>query len=403
VSVNNGAHVVTRDTDSADNQTVVAVGKRVGNCEMGVLANYDNTSPTYYLWWLVQNSATLYRSAGGGFTSLGSYAFTFSNDTYFRFGITTQTDGSNKIVTGWLDDGGTYTARVGPVTTSTLYTNGLAGIRAFPYSGPGTGSFDWWAFNTVPSISTLDPSSGPPGGGTAVSVVGADFGDSAAVTFTGAGAGTSYTFIDATHFNITSPAGSSGLVAPVTYFFGEAQGAFVYQGGGADFTYHTNTFTASPTHTSTPTISATFTDTPTPTISATFTPTHTPTISATDTGTFTITQTSTFTPTFTRTHTMTFTLTPTPVGTAIPLLGIETSLGFDQVFRMNSDGTSKTIITTDNFDKRNPIWIDGGSRIMYGSQIDGTWSILSCWPDNTGCVTVGSSSSFDEWPGAPWP
>jgi phospholipase C len=73
-----------------------------------------------------------------------------------------------------------------------------------------TGSADRFRFAPAPTVSDVSPGKGPTGGGTTVTITGANFGEASAVTFGSAGA--SFTLASGTSITATSPAQPPGTV-----------------------------------------------------------------------------------------------------------------------------------------------------------------------------------------------
>ena len=93
----------------------------------------------------------------------------------------------------------------GPVVVS--YT--LSGAEASFYVTPASGSIT--VSSPVPMVSSISPATGPTGGGTSVTLTGANFTGATAVRF-GATAATSFTVNSATSITVTAPAGPAGTV-----------------------------------------------------------------------------------------------------------------------------------------------------------------------------------------------
>ncbi len=177
-----------------------------------------------------------------------------------------------------------------------------------------------------PSVSTVSPSAGVTGGGTPVTITGANFVSGATVTIGGVAA-TGVSVGSSTSITATTGAHAAILVDvvvenPDNQAF-TAVGVYTYTSGGPTATpTQTPTSTPTQTPTSTPTMTPTVpptstpTLTPTPTRTPTWTPTMTPTVPPTSTPT--LTPTPTRTPTWT--PTMTPTVPPTPTPTATPTL-----------------------------------------------------------------------------------
>ena len=93
-------------------------------------------------------------------------------------------------------------------------------------------TFQAAAASTVPFVSSVSPNSGPPAGGTAVTITGTNFAGGATVTF-GSAAATNVTVVNSTTITATTPAGSAGAVT-VTVTVGGQSGSLA-----SGFTYAT--------------------------------------------------------------------------------------------------------------------------------------------------------------------
>lgn len=178
----NTEHILVRDTDTSDDMTVESRSRRVGDSEYGPGANrQDDTN--YYLWYAWTSSAKFalfVRTTGGGFSEVCGYGVSPADSTWYNMKITTQTDGSNKILNAYLDG----ILRCGPVTTATKMVNGDAMYRTLPYGGPvGKSEHEWFAFDLSLGATSIDPTLGRHSGGEAVTVTGTSFGDEMQLDF----------------------------------------------------------------------------------------------------------------------------------------------------------------------------------------------------------------------------
>lgn len=88
--------------------------------------------------------------------------------------------------------------------------------------GPGAGGGSIAPPTSAPSVASLSPTSGPIAGGTAVTIIGTQFGGATAVAF-GATAAASFIVVSATVINAVSPAHAAGAVdVRVTNSFGQS-------------------------------------------------------------------------------------------------------------------------------------------------------------------------------------
>lgn len=225
-----------RNTDTSTNQTVEARAKHsnlTGSDSFGVVANWVDVN-NQYLAIAEPGVWQLYTVIAGAFTVVGSAGSTISNDTYYRVKLTTVTDGSNKTLNLYV--GGTLT--LGPIT-ATLIAGTSAGMWFRTTTAGDLGTFDWWAFNTAPTISTILPIGGASASGTSVTITGTDFGDGMAVTF-GGQAGTSVVVTPTTSLTVTTPTNRSTTKDDVIVKFGTSgseeytattTGGFIFGGG----------------------------------------------------------------------------------------------------------------------------------------------------------------------------
>ena len=91
---------------------------------------------------------------------------------------------------------------------------GTAGAKDVVVTTPGgaattTGGYTYTSPSTIPTITTISPSSGTTSGGTVLTLVGTNFTGATSVTFGGA-AGTALTVNSATQLTVTTPAGTAG-------------------------------------------------------------------------------------------------------------------------------------------------------------------------------------------------
>jgi hypothetical protein len=78
-----------------------------------------------------------------------------------------------------------------------------------------------FTYVTVPTVSSVSPSNGPPAGGTAVTITGTNFATGATVTF-GTAAATNVVVVSATSITATTPAGSAGAVTVTVTVSGQS-------------------------------------------------------------------------------------------------------------------------------------------------------------------------------------
>jgi len=167
----------------------------------------------------------------------------------------------------------------------------------------------------APTITVINPISGPTVGGNVMTITGTDF-ILYPVSVTIGGNAAPVMSVSGTSITVTVPAGTVGPANVVVSTASGTSNSAVYTYADPTAT-NTATDTPTPTNTNTPTATATETFTPTATATETFTPTatatetFTPTATATETFTPTATATETFTPTATSTETFTPTATAT--------------------------------------------------------------------------------------------
>lgn len=217
--------VTVRDTDTNDEADLQARCKRTGDCEFGIITNYQDSSNYYLFYFQVsQGFYKIFRKTTGSFTELGSYTVTPTSGTNYVIRATSENSGANKSLSAYIDG----VLRIGPVSTSTKYSDGQCGIRTFPFGGLGTASFDWFAPNTSIVASSISPASGPPIGGTEVTVTGSDIGDGS-LLYMGPDQATGVTTTPNTTIAGTTPANANGGTVDVTVKFGTS-GSEEYSG-----------------------------------------------------------------------------------------------------------------------------------------------------------------------------
>jgi hypothetical protein len=101
--------------------------------------------------------------------------------------------------------------------TTTAHAAGSANVVVTTPAGTGTGVnlFTFVAPATVPTVTAVTPNSGPPGGGTGVTITGTNFIGTTAVMF-GGNAATGVTVISSSSITALSPAGSGTIDVTVT-------------------------------------------------------------------------------------------------------------------------------------------------------------------------------------------
>ena len=200
-----GEALIVRNTDTADQADVQSRMKRVGLCEYGIIANFQDNN-NYYLWF-AQTSAgrfALFRKTGGSFFTLGTHVVSPPNNTFKIMRLETINTGPNKTLKAYLDGVNVITSVI-----SNFIGAEQAGIRMFAFGGECR--TDWWTLNTVLGINSVTPNAGPPVGGDNVSINGTDFGDSALVFFDNIAA-TSVVITPTTTITCDTPAHDPGKV-----------------------------------------------------------------------------------------------------------------------------------------------------------------------------------------------
>ncbi|MBB4836950.1 hypothetical protein HNP52_000001, partial [Sphingomonas kyeonggiensis] len=108
----------------------------------------------------------------------------------------------------------TYTINSNTQITATSPANS-AGTYDITVTTPGgtsaTSASDQYTYVAAPTVSSVSPIAGPTGGGTAVTITGANFSGATAVTFGGTAA-TGYTVMSGTQIIANAPAGAAGTV-----------------------------------------------------------------------------------------------------------------------------------------------------------------------------------------------
>lgn len=215
--VGTGEHVAFRDTDTSDDATVDTRVRRDGTVEFGVLANGQN-STTYYTWYSQTSTSKFVifvRTTGAGFTNVCTYNVLATDLQWYRMRLTTETDGSNKILNAYLDE----VLRCGPVTTATQHSNGQGGFVAWPYGTPGDVDHEWFAYDTVMTATDISPKFGPRAGGDSVTITGTNFVDKVEVTIGGVAA-TNESLSPTTVVTADVPANAAGGSGDVVVGFG---------------------------------------------------------------------------------------------------------------------------------------------------------------------------------------
>ena len=100
-----------------------------------------------------------------------------------------------------------------------------------PGGTSATGAADRFSYGSVPTVTSVNPNSGPPAGGTSVTITGNNFTGATAVKFGGNAAG-SFTVNSATQITAASPAGTGTVDVTVT-----TPGGTSATGAGDQFTY----------------------------------------------------------------------------------------------------------------------------------------------------------------------
>ena len=212
-----------RDTDTATDQTVHGRGKHTnvsGSNSFGLVANYTNAS-NFYLFIAEPGTWSLYVVSGGAYNLVGSAAVTISNNTYYVLKMTTANSGSDKVINCYANG----TLVIGPITTATQFGNLPGGMWHRDTTSAATGTWDWWAFNTAPVISSA--TSVPTTGGTST-ITGTDFGDGTLTYLDGTLA--TATVTPNTSIAATAPASATGVKeVDVTVKFGTS--------GSEEYTY----------------------------------------------------------------------------------------------------------------------------------------------------------------------
>jgi IPT/TIG domain/Bacterial Ig domain len=110
-------------------------------------------------------------------------------------------------------DGSAFSACSSPASYSGLSQgNHTFSVKAQDTSGNQSPAATFsWTVSAAPTVSSVSPNNGPPAGGTAVTIIGANFVAGATVTF-GTAAASNVVVVSATQITATTPAGSAGAV-----------------------------------------------------------------------------------------------------------------------------------------------------------------------------------------------
>jgi hypothetical protein len=174
-----------------------------------IASSSSTTAPTVTtqaVTGITQTTAT----GNGNITSLGS-----PNPT--AYGVCWNTTGTPTVLDSKTDGGaasatGAFTSSITGLTAGTTYH-----VRAYATNSVGTSYGDDVIFTTLaaPSITGINPTSGPSAGGTSVTITGTNFTDATAVKF-GATDATSYTVDSDVQITATAPAGTGTVNVTVT-------------------------------------------------------------------------------------------------------------------------------------------------------------------------------------------
>ncbi len=230
--------VAPPDSEDFMNNGFISFGNSVGisadgnRIIAGAQSDYheaDDTSGA--VWMFVQTPSITSLSPNGGPTA-GGNTVTITGSGFT--GVSTITVGGNAVAATVVDPTHiTFTAPAHAAGAVDIdIDNGISittSIGAYTY-------FD------APAVTSISPTSGPGGGGTAVTITGTGFSGATAVTF-GATAATSFTVDSATQITATSPTGTGTVDVRAT-----TPGGTSATGAGDQFTYVAPTVTAvSPT------------------------------------------------------------------------------------------------------------------------------------------------------------
>lgn len=242
-AIDTGASIVTitggnnntrwvRKTDASVNSTVEGRSKAVGTPSMGVISNWQSATQ-FYLGWLSTGRGQLYYK-DTTYTQIADVATTTSAGTYYRAKLTATTNGSNKDLALYKDGVSIATA-----STAVLYGSGRAGMMCNAAASVHT--FDWFAFDTAPTITSILPIGGPSATATAITITGTDYGDGMLVTV-GGQAATSVVVTPTTSLTANTPSNRTTTKDDVIVKFGTAgseeytattTGGFIFGGGFA--------------------------------------------------------------------------------------------------------------------------------------------------------------------------
>src|SRR5262249_31975084 len=127
----------------------------------------------------------------------------------------------------------TFVSATSITATTTAHAAGAVNVAVTTANGTGTGTnlFTFVAPASVPTVTTVSPNTGVPGGGTSVTITGTNFTGASAVMF-GAANAAFFTLNSPTSITATSPAGSGTVHVTVTTPVGTSA-----TGLGDQFTY----------------------------------------------------------------------------------------------------------------------------------------------------------------------
>jgi hypothetical protein len=216
----------------AKNISAAGAGANAVNVTFNAAAAYPDIRILEYSGASLTSPVDITSSATGNSATSATTAVTTSNANDLLFA-------ANMVSTGTPGSGSGFTSRLitspdGDIVEDRLVTATGSYSATAPVSPAGAWVIQMVALSALsapgPTVTSVSPSSGAAGGGTAVTITGTNFVSGATVTF-GSTAATNVVVVSATEITATSPAGSAGAVT-VTVTSGGQNGSL-----NSGFTY----------------------------------------------------------------------------------------------------------------------------------------------------------------------
>ena len=180
-------------------------------------------------------------------TGISAASGSTAGGTHVTIAGTNFTGATSVTIGGNTPTAVTFVSSTSITATTPAHAAGAANVVVTTPAGTGTGTnlFTYIApVSVLPTVTTVTPSKGPPGGGTSVTITGSNFTGATAVMFGGVKAAI-FTVVSATSITARSPAGSGTVHVTVTTATGTSAA-----GAGDQFSYSkamtTMTLTSSP-------------------------------------------------------------------------------------------------------------------------------------------------------------